>query len=283
MVRVQVWASQWEIKFSRVHFRKNIFPVTFLMCGTQIKHPTCSPWQALNSAHCLELWASWLAKQHKDRRTSSINTEQRRRCKQRHRLILCKQLQIFPEKETKLDMALYADLALQDSVKEQLFRWAKVTSSSLRTICLYEIFFTEMMNMLIKVVTLFLSGVNFICWRGNAASAWRSWRLWLGSTCKTGSQFQTSWRKQSASSPWEKPCCCTAATPSTQGTFYVFFQTQRKIWRHCAFKGAGHKITRTGLKLLQFYEQWTTGSGEKCVKCIICIRTKGFSETNETC
>ena len=86
------------------------------------------------------------------------------------------------------------------------------------------------------VLVLTGTDVHSTCWRGNAALEWRSWRLWLKNTSRMGSLFQTSWRKQSPSSPWEKPCCHTTATPNMQETFYVCFLTQRKTWLHCAFK-----------------------------------------------
>lgn len=97
---------------------------------------------------------------------------------------------------------------------------------------------------------LLLSGVNSTCWRGNAAPGWRSWRLWLESTCRTGSPSQTSWRKQRPSSRWEKPCCHTTATPNIHGTSCACFPTQRKTWLHCAVKD------RTRREKLTLRNQW---------------------------
>lgn len=76
--------------------------------------------------YCPELWGPWLARKQWKRKMSSINKEQAHRSKQRRRLNLCKQDQNFPQEKKDLVMALYADLTLQDTMKEQLFRWAEV-------------------------------------------------------------------------------------------------------------------------------------------------------------
>lgn len=70
-------------------------------------------------------------------------------------------------------------------------------------------------------------------WRGNAALEWRSWRLWLKVTCRTGSPSQTSSTKPSPS--WGNPCWRTAATPDSLQTFLACFLTPRTTWLHCVF------------------------------------------------
>lgn len=146
--------------------------------------------------------------------------------------------ELLHHKKRNLDMALYTDLALQDSVKEQLFRWAKAyhPNCHLEKMCFYSVKFLSLYWQTDNNRDLlFVSGVSSTRWRRNAAPEWRSWGLWLESTCRTGSLFQRSWRKRSPSSPWEKPCCRTTATPNIQGTFCVCFLTQRKTWLLCAF------------------------------------------------
>lgn len=135
-------------------------------------------------------------------------------------------------------MSLYTDLDLQDSVKEQLFRWDDEATQFRKRKSLFflSINFLKLYReaYFLTSVILFVLGVSSTCWRRSAAPEWRSWGLSSENTCRTGSPLRRSWRRQSPSSPWEKPCWHTAATPNTHGTSCGCFLMQRTTCLRCA-------------------------------------------------
>lgn len=199
-----------------------------------------------------------------------------------------------PQTSTQQLLNLYQDKKRTSKwlfIQTSLFRtpWR---SSSLGELVCYSFLFDYFCNLfndvlsenemhaLINVTALFLPGVNSTCWRGNAALEWRSWKLSLKNTCRTGSPCQTSWRRQSVSSRWERRCCHTTVTPNIQGTFCACFLMLRRTWLRCAADEDQEwtiKSHRIGLKAV--FMLWTTSrfcdANSHCVeKCIIHMMSK---------
>ena len=141
----------------RVNSRRNTFPLTSRMCGTHIKHPTCSLWQPLNSPHCPMLGGPWLAER---RRESSLNAEQGGRSQHRRPLNLPRHLLKPPAAPPGQEPQTW--LCTQTS----LFRTASRSSSSgenskphqcpLAVFCFSVWFQTKWLDVLLKVMLWFL-------------------------------------------------------------------------------------------------------------------------------